>query len=111
MLKEFPDITVRVVGRNIIVDGVVVLPEHLITVDKMVARYPEVVNLVGLDSSTMETIAAAITREIARPGVTARVAGSVILLEGSVYSQAEKERAEMIANALLPRIKSEIQTR
>lgn len=111
ILADLDGVTVRAVGQNVLLEGTVLLPENLLVVDETAKRYPEVINLVGLDETLMRTLAEAITDEIDRPGVRARAAGDVIFLEGTVTSEAEKQRAEKIAEALLPRVKSSLKTR
>lgn len=106
---DIDGVTVRIVADQVLVEGTVVLPEELIVIDRVLSKYPEAVNLVGLDQSVLNTLAKAIEQEIGRDTVHTKVVGDTILLEGYVYSEAEKKRAQDIADALLPRTNNKIQ--
>lgn len=104
-------ISVRVAGRGVLVEGSVTLPKDLVLVNKILKRYPEAVNLVGIDKATLETLVEDIEHEIDRPTVQVRLLGNTVVLEGWVTSQAEKDRAEEIAEAILGGMDSRLEVR
>jgi pilus assembly protein CpaC len=102
----FTDLEVRTVGERLVVSGHVDSLHDMKTVRSVVAGRSEVTLLVGLDARVVQAALTATAEQIntalQRNGITsakAVVVGQRILLEGSVSDDAERDKAQRIADA------------
>lgn len=104
-IGDIEGVEVRVQGDSVIVEGDVALESELARINKLTlspggAPLPNVQNLVRLSPLAVKALARTIEQNIGRPDVTARPLKDKILLEGVVYSEEQRARAEAIAKTL-----------
>ena len=99
LLADIEGLRFRIVGDKIIVEGEVFLEDEIRRVEAVAEKNPNVLALVTLSQVTQRIIANTIEKEIGRPDIKARPLKNQILLEGTVYSETAKIRAEAIARA------------
>ncbi len=100
LVKTIEGVEVRRSGRKIILEGTVLTDRDKEKVDRIAEQYPQVVNLVHVDRQTEERLLAdEIRRRLNLPSVLVRVVGRKAILEGEVYDEASRERAEQVATA------------
>lgn len=104
-IGDIEGVEVRVQGDSVIVEGDVALEAELQRINKLTlgpggGPLPNVQNLVRLSPLAVKALARTIEQNIGRPDVTARPLKDKILLEGVVYSEEQKARAEAIAKTL-----------
>lgn len=104
-IGDIEGVEVRVQGDSVIVEGDVALESELQRIAKLTqgpggSVRPNVQNLVRLSPLAVKALARTIEQNIGRPDVTARPLKDKILLEGVVYSEEQKVRAEAIAKTL-----------
>ncbi len=99
-IGDIEGVEVNVRGDQVIVEGDVALEMEKQRIDKLTFNRPNVQNLVRLSPLAVKALARTIEQNIGRPDVTARPLKDKILLEGVVYSEEQKTRAEAIATTL-----------
>jgi Flp pilus assembly secretin CpaC len=97
LLVDIEGIEIKRVGPNIVIDGQVILPSDLTRIKKVASTTSQIINLATINSNTSDLLAKRIEREIGFDEVTVRSVKGKILLEGEVYSQQAKMKAEKIA--------------
>jgi pilus assembly protein CpaC len=102
----FDDLEVRTIGDKLVVDGHVDSIHDMRRLRQLVAGRSDVTLLVGLDARVIQASLAATSEQIntalQRNGITsakAVVVGQRILLEGSVSDEAERDKAQRIADS------------
>jgi Flp pilus assembly secretin CpaC len=102
----FTDLEVRTVGERLVVNGHVDSLHDMKTLRALVSGRSDVTLLVGLDARVVQaaltTTAEQINTTLQRNGITsakAVVVGQRILLEGSVSDDAERDKAQRIADS------------
>ena len=104
MLSDIEGVDVKIIGKKIIVDGLVFKSKDFGKINQLLASMPEVVNLVRMSPFMKKIVAQEIQRSIGRPGITVRVAKNAFLIEGVVPNDEEGQRAEKIALAYSPNV-------
>lgn len=99
LLSDVDGLRYRVVGDKIIVEGEVFLEDELRRVKSVADKNPSILNFVTLSPVTQRILAATVEKEIGRPAITVKPVRDKLMLEGTVYSEVEKIRAEAIATA------------
>jgi Flp pilus assembly secretin CpaC len=99
-IGDIEGVEVQVRGDQVIVEGDVALESELLRINKLTNGRANVQNLVRLSPLAVKALARTIEQNIGRPDVTARPLKDKILLEGVVYSDEQKTRAEAIATTL-----------
>lgn len=100
LLGELEGVEVVKRGSRVILEGTVFSKRDYARIVRIAKLYPLVVNLVHLDTTLQQRLLAEeVTRKIGLPDVQARVLDDQIILEGTVYEEADKMRAEKIAEA------------
>ncbi len=103
LLGDREGITVRVVGDHIYLDGNAYTQEDYDRVQSITEIYPNVRSFVRVSPNAKRLVANNLNAQFQRAGmknVVARVVGSTIFLEGSVESDQDLKRAELITKAL-----------
>ncbi len=103
LLGDREGITVRVVGDHIYIEGSAYTQEDYDRVQSIVDIYPNVRNFVKISPNAKRLVANNLNAQFQRAGmknVVARVVGSTIFLEGSVESENDLKRANLITQAL-----------
>ncbi len=111
LLNDVEGLRYRVVGNQVVIEGEVYLEEELRRVEAIADKNPNVTAMVTLSRVTQRIIANTIEKEIGRPDITARPLRNQILLEGVVYSETAKVRAEAIARAYYGNIVNVLEVR
>jgi len=108
-LKEFlgdiEGLEIGIKGDSVYVGGDIVVPEDIGKVVVVLEKYPDVVRLIELSPVTQQIIARRMQEEIQNnnlKNVTVRVVNKSFWLEGVATSDAERQRAQDIAEAYLP---------
>lgn len=104
-IGDIEGVEVKIQGDQVIIEGDVALESELQRISKLALNQngqprPNVQNLVRLSPLAVKALARTIEQNIGRPDVTARPLKDKILLEGVVYSEEQKTRAEAIAKTL-----------
>jgi pilus assembly protein CpaC len=109
LLRDIEGIELRIVGKNIVIDGEVMTPSDygrlLGVVEEPNSPYKEVVmNLVSFSPIALTALAKRIQNDFKgfAPSVTARVVNGRIWLEGQVENRAQAQRAFAVAELYVP---------
>jgi len=110
-LVDIEGITIKRVGQKVIIDGSVLLPSELTRIQKVTQNTNLIVSLVTLNPDTEKLLSKRIEKEIGMDEVTVRSVKGKILLEGEVYSQEAKQKAEKIASLYTDHIINTLEVR
>ncbi len=103
LLGDREGITVRKVGDRIYLDGYAYTTDDHERVEQIVNLYPNVKSFVKVAPNAKKLVAANLNAALQKAGlknVQANVVGTTIFLEGSVESQQDLSKAEMITKAV-----------
>lgn len=108
LLSDVEGLEIKTVGDKIVLKGNIVTKSGYDRVAQVVAAYSGVLlNMSKFDRTEMNKyVEAAIVKDIGLDSVTAKVTEDTVMLEGIVYSEAEKERATEIARLKQPNVKN-----
>jgi len=109
LLGDIEGVTVRMVGDRIYLDGQAYTTTDAARVDEVVALYANVKSFVKVAPNAKRLVAQNLNTAFQKAGlrnVSANVVGSTIFLEGSVESQADLEKAELMLEAMGERVKN-----
>lgn len=98
------NISIEKDGRRIILNGEALSKYELQKAAGFASAHPEVENNVTMSGEILGTVADAVSKAIATPGVTVRDVRGRLLIEGVVYSSAAAKRAIEIAKLYEPDI-------
>jgi pilus assembly protein CpaC len=103
LLGDREGITVRPVGDRIYLDGQAYTAEDNERVQQIISLYPNVKSFVKVAPNAKKLVANNLNAALQKAGlknVQANVVGTTIFLEGSVESQQDLQKAELIAKAI-----------
>src|SRR5687767_1682646 len=103
LLGEIEGVTVRMVGERIYLDGQAYTQADADRIDQVVGLYPNVKSFVKIAPNAKKLVAQNLNASFQKAGlknVQANVVGSTIFLEGSVESQQDLQKAELITKAI-----------
>ncbi len=103
LLGEMEGVSVRMVGDRIYLDGQAYTSADADRIEEVVALYPSVKSFVKISPNTKRLVAQNLNASFEKAGlknVEAVVVGSTVFLEGSVESEQELEKAELITKAI-----------
>jgi pilus assembly protein CpaC len=103
LLGEIEGVTVRMVGDRIYLDGQAYTQADADRIDQVVGLYPNVKSFVKIAPNAKKLVAQNLNAAFQKAGlknVQATVVGSTIFLEGSVESQQDLQKAELITKAI-----------
>jgi len=108
LLSDVEGLDMKVLGNKIVFKGNILTKSDFDKVTKIVNAYPgSILNMTTFDRSGMNKyVEEAILKDIGVNTVTARVIDDTVILEGTVYSAADKARAEEMAKLRMPNVKS-----
>lgn len=109
LLGDREGVVVRTAGDRVVIDGNAYTPEDHRRIVEILELYPDVRSLVQVDPHARQLAVREINEALARAGlrhVGARVVGSAIFLEGSVESEEEVRKAELIVRSLGEKVES-----
>lgn len=99
LLTPVDGIRVRILNNKVIIDGEILLPRDMIRIQTVVKEYGKnVSSLVTFSPDAQNQVARLIEKEIGNPSVTVKAVYNRFILEGTVDTGEEKERAVLIAN-------------
>ena len=103
LLGEIEGVTVRMVGDRIYLDGQAYTTQDADRIEQVVGLYPNVKSFVKIAPNAKKLVAQNLNAAFQKAGlrnVQANVVGSTIFLEGSVESQQDLQKAELITKAI-----------
>lgn len=103
LLGEMEGISVRMVGDRIYLDGQAYTAADADRIEEILALYPAVKSFVKISPSTKRLVAQNLNASFQKAGLKnaeATVVGSSVFLEGSVESEQELHKAELIIKAM-----------
>lgn len=103
LLGEIEGVSVRMVGDRIYLDGQAYTQSDADRIDQVVGLYPNVKSFVKIAPNAKKLVAQNLNAAFQKAGlrnVQATVVGSTIFLEGSVESQQDMQKAELITKAI-----------
>lgn len=103
LLGEIEGVNVRMVGDRIYLDGQAYTQADADRIDQVVGLYPNVKSFVKIAPNAKKLVAQNLNAAFQKAGlknVAANVVGSTIFLEGSVESQQDLQKAELITKAI-----------
>lgn len=102
LLGDIEGVTVRQVGDRIYLDGQAYTTADADRIDQVVQLYPNVKSFVKVAANAKKLVAQNLNAQFQKAGlknVQANVVGNSIFLEGSVESQQDLQKAELITKA------------
>ncbi len=103
LLGEIEGVSVRMVGDRIYLDGQAYTQADADRIDQVVGLYPNVKSFVKVAPNAKKLVAQNLNAAFQKAGlknVQATVVGATIFLEGSVESQQDLQKAELITKAI-----------
>jgi len=103
LLGEVEGVTVRMVGDRVYLDGQAYTTQDADRIEQIVGLYPNVKSFVKIAPNAKKLVAQNLNASFQKAGlrnVQANVVGSSIFLEGSVESQQDLQKAELITKAV-----------
>lgn len=100
LMGDIEGITIKIVNNKVIVDGQIVIPKDMYRIHTVVKQYgDQVSSIVTLSPIAQKRIGEFIAKDISNPEVSVRALNDKFILEGTVGSDDERTRAEIIAKA------------
>jgi pilus assembly protein CpaC len=108
LLSDVEGLDISIMGNKILLKGKILTKSDNERVNKVVTAYSNLIlNMSTFDASGMShAYEQAILQEIGLDTITAKVMNDTVILEGVVYSLADKNRAEQIAALKMPSVKN-----
>lgn len=103
LLGDIEGVTVRMVGDRIYLDGQAYTQADAERIDQVVSLYPNTKSFVKIAPNAKKLVAQNLNAAFQKAGlknVQANVIGATIFLEGSVESQQDLQKAELITKAI-----------
>ncbi len=103
LLGDIEGVTTRMVGDRIYLDGSAYTQADADKIEQVVGLYPNVKSFVKIAPNAKKLVAQNLNAAFQKAGlknVSANVVGSTIFLEGSVESQQDLQKAELITKAI-----------
>jgi len=103
LLGEIEGVSVRMVGDRIYLDGQAYTTQDAERIEEVVNLYPNVKSFVKVAPNAKKLVAQNLNNAFQKAGlknVQANVVGATIFLEGSVESQQDMQKAELITKAI-----------
>lgn len=102
LLGDIEGITIKIVNNKVIVDGQIVIPKDMNRIYSVLQQYGEqATSLVTISPLAQKRLAEFIEKDIQNPEVRVRALNEKFILEGTVNSEDEKAKAEIIAKAYI----------
>lgn len=102
LLGDIEGITFKIVNNKVVVDGQVVIPKDMNRILTIVDQYgDQATSFVTISPIAQKRLAEFIEKDIGNPEVTVRALNDKFILSGTVNSEDEKIKAEILAKAYL----------
>lgn len=103
LLADIEGIQIKVVNGRILIDGEILLPRDMNRIYSVVAQFGKSASsIVTMSPLAQKKIARLIERDIGNPDIHVRAVNEKFILEGTANSEAEKNKAEIIAKTYVP---------
>lgn len=103
LLQDIEGIQIKILQNQVVVDGKILLPNEMSRIHSVVKRYQKhAISLVTLSPVAQVKIAQFMEKGIGNPEIHVRAINGKYFLEGMANSQAEKQQAQIIAEAYAP---------
>ena len=106
LLEEIDGVTVKILNNKVLLDGYVLLPQHITRIYKVLQRYKDkATSLVSLSPIAERKIAQLIQKDLhnnVSPYIRVRTINGNFFLKGEVGNEGLKKAAENIALAYIP---------
>jgi pilus assembly protein CpaC len=102
LLGEIEGVNIRMVGDRVYLDGQAYTAQDAERIDQVVGLYPNVKSFVKVAPNAKKLVAQNLNAQFQKAGlrnVQANVVGATVFLEGSVESQQDLQKAELITKA------------
>ncbi len=109
LLGSIEGVTIRTVGDRVYLDGQAYTTDDFQRINEVTELYPSVKSFVKVAPNAKKLVANTLNQELQRAGlknVQASVVGTTIFLEGSVESQQDLQKAELITKAVGERVEN-----
>ncbi len=103
LIGDIEGVTIRTVGDRVFLDGQAYTTEDFQRIQEVTELYPQVKSFVKVAPNAKKLVANTLNQELQKAGlknVQASVVGTTIFLEGSVESQQDLQKAELITKAI-----------
>jgi pilus assembly protein CpaC len=103
LVGEIDGVSVRSLGDAVYLEGRAYTPQDVARIEQIASMYPGVRNLVKVTANAKELVAQSLNAAFQRLGlknVQATAVGATVFLEGSVESQQDLQKAELVTRAL-----------
>ncbi|GIL18795.1 MAG: hypothetical protein BroJett040_25460 [Oligoflexia bacterium] len=103
LLADIEGITIKIANNKVVVDGQILLPRDMSRIHNVLFQFgDQVASLVTMSPLAQKKIAEFIARDINNPEVEVRAVNDKFILQGTVNSEDEYKRAEIIAKTYVP---------
>ena len=103
LLQDIEGIQIKILQNQVVVDGKILLPNEMSRIHSVVKRYQKyAISLVTLSPVAQVKIAQFMEKGIGNPEIHVRAINGKYFLEGMANSAAEKQQAQIIAEAYAP---------
>jgi len=103
LLGDIEGIEIKQVNGRVLVDGEILLPRDMNRIYSVIAQFPDVASsIVTLSPLAQKKISEMIERDIGNPEIRVRAVNEKFILEGVADSDAEKQKAVIIAKTYVP---------
>lgn len=103
LLGDMEGVTVRIVGEHIYLDGQAYTASDADRIEQIAGLYPSVKSFVKVAPNAKRLVAQSLNAQLQKAGLKnaeATLVGATIFLEGSVESQQDLQKAELITKAV-----------
>ena len=111
MIGHVEGLRFRLAGGKLFIEGQVTTTRERDLINKVVADSPQVIKLFTLSPVSLKVIAEAVQQHLNRPTIKVRPVGQRIVLEGVVYNDQEKKRAEKLARLYYDQVENLLEVR
>ena len=99
LMHDIEGVEIKAVGNKVLVEGEVFSKKDLDRVNRIVKDMPDTLNLVKMSPILKQILVSEIKKAIKNKNIRVKTARDSFILEGIVYNEADKERAEQVAKA------------
>lgn len=111
MIGHVEGLTFRLAGGKLFISGQVTTTRERDLINKVVAESPQVIKTFTINPVSLRVMADSIQQHLNRPTVRVRPVAQKIVIEGVVYNDAEKKRAEKLAKIYYDNIENLLEVR
>ncbi len=103
LLGDIEGIQIKIVNNKVVIDGEILLPRDMNRIYSVTAQFSDVASsIVTMSPLAQKKIAEMIEKDVGNPEIHVRAVNEKFILEGVASSEAEKQKAEIIAKTYVP---------